>query len=444
MKKILVASTNQQVIDTVQLSCKKYANYFDADFYTDTDAALSFIDYELPEIKVIDFTSSEIDCHRIIATINSDPWLHNGGIIAVVSNAAEAQAVDEQKDPNILIVQTLINFKENFTRLLRILWRNQHFLFNRGMQDNFGGKETGSFVCGCDPMDFRLYTRFLVGYMYSSNRISNDDLYSLQTVLMELLTNALEHGNCNITYEEKSAWLENGGNILSLIKEKCKQPEIASRKIRIAYAIGHTKSKFVIRDDGAGFDWRKYLNADFSEGTHGRGMKLSESLVSSLSYNEKGNEVTFEINNLKDAANTIPSIMQSFANINFLDRQIVCRENEMSNDLYFIVSGRYAIYTDNKLVSVLSPNDMFIGEMAFLLNDRRSATVMSIGGGKLIKVPKVSFLNLIRRNPHYGIFLSKLLAQRLLNSNKKIISMTAQLEELKKQVAIPSELPILD
>jgi len=87
---------------------------------------------------------------------------------------------------------------------------------------------------------------------------------------------------------------------------------------------------------------------------------------------------------------------------------------------------------------------MFIGEMAFLLNDRRSATVMSIGGGKLIKVPKVSFLNLIRRNPHYGIFLSKLLAQRLLNSNKKIISMTAQLEELKKQVAIPSELPILD
>lgn len=444
MKKILVASTNEQVIETVKLSCKKYATYFDADFYNDTDEALSSIDYELPEIKIIDFTSKEIDCHRIIATIDSDPWLHNGGIIAVVANAAQAQEVDERKDPNILIVQTLTNFKENFTRLLRILWRNQHFLFNRGMQENFGGKETGSFVCGNDPMDFRLYTRFLVGYMYSSNRISDDDLYSLQTVLMELLTNALEHGNCGITYDEKTEWLENGGNILSLIAEKCKQPEIASRQIRIAYAIGRTKSKFVIRDDGEGFDWRKHLNKDFSEETHGRGMKLSESLVSSLTYNEKGNEVTFEINNLKDAANTIPSIMQSFASINFVDRQIVCRENEISNDLYFIVSGRYAIYTDSKLVSVLSPNDMFIGEMAFLLNDRRSATVMAIGGGKLIKIPKVSFLNLIRRNPHYGIFLSKLLAQRLLNSTQKMLALTAQLEDLKKQIEIPSELPPLD
>ena len=173
-------------------------------------------------------------------------------------------------------------------------------------------------------------------------------------------------------------------------------------------------------------------------------MKLSESLVSSLTYNEKGNEVSFEINNLKDAANTIPSIMQSFASINFVDRQIVCRENEISNDLYFIVSGRYAIYTDNKLVSVLSPNDMFIGEMAFLLNDRRSATVMAIGGGKLIKIPKVSFLNLIRRNPHYGIFLSKLLAQRLLNSTQKMLALTSQLEDLKKQIEIPSELPPLD
>ena len=77
MKKILVASTNEQVIETVKLSCKKYATYFDADFYNDTDEALSSIDYELPEIKIIDFTSKEIDCHRIIATIDSDPWLHN-------------------------------------------------------------------------------------------------------------------------------------------------------------------------------------------------------------------------------------------------------------------------------------------------------------------------------------------------------------------------------
>ncbi len=91
----------------------------------DTDEALSFIDYELPEIKVLDFSSEEIE---------------------------------NRKDPNILIVQTVYNFKQNFSRLLRVLWSNQQFLFNRGMQNRMGGDETGGFVCDNDPMDIRLYT----------------------------------------------------------------------------------------------------------------------------------------------------------------------------------------------------------------------------------------------------------------------------------------------
>ncbi|MCQ2595961.1 MAG: cyclic nucleotide-binding domain-containing protein [Treponemataceae bacterium] len=441
MKRILVASTNQKVITTVQEACKKYSAYFDAEILANSEEVLSFIDYELPEIKVIDFTSTEIDGERIVSAISADPWLHNGGIIAVTENPQKAQEIDNRKDPNILIVQTISNFCENFMRLLRILWRNQHFLLNRGMLENFSGKETGSFVCGNDPMDFRMYARFLTGYMYSSNRINGDDLYKLQTVLMELLTNALEHGNCGITYDEKTAWLENGGNILSLIAEKCKDPKIAARKIHISYAIGSTKSKFLIRDEGEGFDWRARLSQNaYSEETHGRGMKLSESLVPQLTYNDKGNEVSFVINNLKDSSNTVPVIMRTFSSVNYSDRQIVCRQNEESNDLYFIVSGRYAIYTDNKLVSVLSPNDMFIGEMAFLLNDRRSATVLAIGNGQLIRIPKVSFVNLIRRNPHYGIFLSKLLAQRLVSQTQKMLTLASQIEYLKAQAIAPAEL----
>ena len=80
---------------------------------------------------------------------------------------------------------------------------------------------------------------------------------------------------------------------------------------------------------------------------------------------------------------------------------------------------------------------MFIGEMAFLLNDSRSATVLSIGDGKLIRIPKNAFLNLIRKNPHYGIFLSKLLAQRLRTQTQKIVSITNELNELKALGTIP-------
>lgn len=438
MKKILVASTNKKIINAVKSACKKYSYYFDSEIFSDTDEALGFIDYELPEIKVLDFTSVDIDSHRIIATIEADPWLHNGGIVAVAKNPVQVQEIEATKNPNILIVQTEYTFTENFSRLLRILWENQHFLINRGMQDTIGGHETGSFVCGNDPMDFRIYTTFLVGYLFSTNRIAEDERYNLQTALMELLTNALEHGNCNISYEEKTQWLMNGGNILSLIEEKNKNPEIAGKLIHLAYVIGKTKSKFVIRDEGEGFDWQARLSATMEdENVNGRGILISKELVHNLTYNDVGNEVSFEIKNLKDVANTIPGIMIPFSTIEYSNKEIVCRENEPTNDLFFIVNGRFAVYSGKKLVSVLTPADMFIGEMAFLLNDTRSATVLSIGEGKLIKIPKNAFLNLIRKNPHYGIFLSKLLAQRLRTQTHKIVSLTSELNELKALGTIP-------
>ena len=444
MKKILTATSNDVIITTVQNACKKYSAYFETDVFSDTEQIINYIDYQIPEIKVIDFSDEKVDAKRILAAIDGDPWLHYGGIIAVCQNARMISEIEEKKNPNIVSVQTVKEFTKHFNRLLRILWQNQQFLYTRGMQDVIGGQESGSFICGNDPMDIRFYTNFLVSYLYNTNRISDEDRFNLQMTLMELLTNALEHGNLEISYEDKSKWMNQGGDILQLIGARAAMPQFTNRRIYISYTIGKVKSAFKIKDDGNGFDWKTRLNKDTTTELHGRGISLSQSMVSDLHYNDKGNEVSFEITNIRNTVNNVPGMLKPFDTVSYKDKQVVCRQHEVSNDLYFIVSGRYAIYTDSKLVSVLSPNDMFIGEMAFLLNDRRSATVMAIGGGKLIKIPKVSFLNLIRRNPHYGIFLSKLLAQRLLNSTQKMLALTAQLEDLKKQIEIPSELPPLD
>ena len=435
MKKLLVASSNSEVLGVVRSVCMNYSAQFEPIFCPDTDEALSFIDYELPELKVVDFTSKDLDSNRILEAIRSDPWLHNGGIIAVAQNPGEAEKIEALKDPNILIVQTLYTFKENFERLLNCILSNQQFLFNRGMQNRLGSEERGSFVCENDPLDIRLYTNFIVNFLYCTNRIDDDGRFALQSTLMELLTNALEHGNCGISYEEKSDWLNNGGTILDLIKKKISQPEFAGRKIYIGYEIGKTKSSFVIKDEGEGFDWKSRISDDKSpsvEEAHGRGISLSKSLVSGLRYNEKGNEVSFDIQHLVNVSSSIPGIMIPLKAVEYKKHDIICRQNEPSNDLYFIVSGRYGVYANRKLISVLTPNDMFIGEMAFLLNDRRSATIMAAEDGKLIKIPKVTFLNLIRQNPHYGLFLSKLLAQRVIRQNRRTLELSAEISKLKK------------
>lgn len=431
MRKVLTASSNQTVINTVKNACELYPSFFTTDIFDSTEEIIRYIDYELPEIKVIDFTSENIDCDKILQNIADDTWLHYGGVIAVCQNHKQIEELEHRKNPNILAIQTIIDFQNHFVRILRILYQNQRFLFNRGMRDIIGSEESGSFIFGNDSMDSLFYTNFLVNYLYNTNRITDDERFSLQMTFSELVTNALEHGNLEIDYDTKTEWLGKGGDMIQLIQERAKDPRYAKRRIKISYDIGPTASKFTIADDGNGFDWRSHMAKKEVDDTmlHGRGISLSKSVVQSLTYNEKGNEVTFTIANLRNTSSAVPGKMTQFETIEYKDKQVVCREGEYSNDLFFILSGRFAVYANKKLATVLTPNDLFIGEMAFLLNDRRTATILAVGDCRLIRIPKADFLLMIRKNPHYGIFLSKMLAQRLLRQTNQTIELKKQLGE---------------
>ena len=89
-----------------------------------------------------------------------------------------------------------------------------------------------------------------------------------------------------------------------------------------------------------------------------------------------------------------------------------------------IVSGQFQIIANGKSVSVVSPQDIFLGEMSFLLNNRRSATVRAKGRGVLIKITEEAFINAIKERPHYGIFLARLLSQRLVKLHKAITGLS--------------------
>lgn len=435
MKKILTISSNEEVMDTVKNALQKFERYFNGEFLWFTPQIINYINYELPEIKILDYTSEDTDCDTILSTINADPWLHYGGIIAVCETRGKKQTLEELKDSNILCVLTLEEFKQNFERLLKLILANQQFVFHRGLQNDFAGEESGSFSFDNDLLDIHFYSSFLISYLYNTNKISSVDRFNLQIALSELLNNALEHGNLEISYEEKSKWMEENGEIVSLIEQKRLDPKFSNRKIGISYILNQDFCSFTISDDGNGFDWKKYTQKQAEESTqlHGRGIQLSGEMVGTLSYNDKGNKVTLKIKSQKNSSNNIPGVMRTFETVTFKDREVICRENEPTNDLYFIVAGKYAVYSGRKLASVLTPNDMFIGEMAFLLNDRRSATILASGNCRLIKIPKIDFLDMIRKNPHYGIFLSKMLAQRLFNQTHKTIELQKLINEEKNK-----------
>ncbi|MBA7709365.1 hypothetical protein ES703_118280 [subsurface metagenome] len=325
------------------------------------------------------------------------------------------------QDVNILALIRIEEIDQYFPRLLRILSRNHSILFQRDIHSLLKSNFSGSFNMTNDPFDMITYANLLSNFLYNSNLFNHDERESFHVATMELLINAIEHGNCRISYQEKSEWQANGGDILDLIKEKNKDPEIARKKVSLSYRITPHKSSFTIRDEGDGFNWRSYKTLTGEKGlkeSHGRGISMAALYMSNLTYSEKGNEVRFELVHSPKESNVVPQVFTNLEEVTFEDQEIVFTQGEKSSYLYYIVSGKFDIFAGEKRVSSLTPDDIFLGEMSFLLNNKRSATVRSVGRGTLIKISKEAFINAIKENPHYGIFLARLLSQRLVKLNE--------------------------
>ena len=115
---------------------------------------------------------------------------------------------------------------------------------------------------------------------------------------LELLINAVEHGNLGITYEEKTMLISEG-MWEEEIKRRLKKAEYRKKLVIVHY---HEDSNnnlvFTMRDDGHGFNWQKYLEIDPLRVTHlhGRGIAMAKKIsFDTLEYNQLGNQVTVTV-----------------------------------------------------------------------------------------------------------------------------------------------------
>lgn len=121
---------------------------------------------------------------------------------------------------------------------------------------------------------------------------------SIVSGLAELFVNAVEHGNLNISYEEKSRLLEEG-TWRQEIESRLLQSEYRDRKVIVEYRKEPNLIEFLISDEGQGFDWQKYLEIDPSRGAdrHGRGIAMAKMIsFSRLEYLGVGNQVKATVN----------------------------------------------------------------------------------------------------------------------------------------------------
>lgn len=113
------------------------------------------------------------------------------------------------------------------------------------------------------------------------------------TGISELLINAVEHGNLDICYEDKSrlvakgVWKEEVQKRLQLDAHK-------NKKVLVSFKREGKQNRILIKDEGTGFEWQNFLELDPLRAfdSHGRGIAMAKMMsVDEINFQGCGNKV---------------------------------------------------------------------------------------------------------------------------------------------------------
>lgn len=121
----------------------------------------------------------------------------------------------------------------------------------------------------------------------------------VKLALYEALTNALEHGNLEIDYDEKSRALAGDEGVKALIERRAREAPYRDRRIRVEAEYEPERVVFRIRDGGPGFPHasREHMERlGDTDALHGRGLLLIHHYMHEVGWNERGNEIRMALN----------------------------------------------------------------------------------------------------------------------------------------------------
>ncbi len=141
-----------------------------------------------------------------------------------------------------------------------------------------------NFLNKAELMSHRL-TRNLTKFIDSS------EVTALRICLREIIINAIEHGNLNIQFEEKTEALM-GDNYMMFIQERQKDPRYSGKRVIIDYSLKEDKVIYRITDEGEGFDHKGMSDLPENEALpHGRGLMMTRNEFDIVQFNDKGNQI---------------------------------------------------------------------------------------------------------------------------------------------------------
>jgi len=380
---------------------------------------LDFLRYEIPDLVVLHTGDDPRLYVPVFEGLEEDPWLDSVGIILVVPDVEEV--IELYQGFNVAYFLNDHEVDRNLGRVIGILNEKREFLNYDGIIKKITVL-SGELSLETDLLLVQYYSSLFSNYLFKEGFVDREKKFSVKLTLEELLTNAMEHGNAGITYDEKTRLQDGGFSIQDLVEDRMGRSPWKGRRVTLAYGISPLSSRFTITDEGQGFDTSQIPTGDDMAGlglSHGRGIYLSMNSADAMAYSPRGNEVVVDFGHNGKAERTIPEGFIRTEPRHLAAADVVFRENASGDHIYYIVSGEYDVFVGGTKIATLNPSDVFMGEMSFLLGNRRTATVVAATPGKLVEISRKAFTEAVKQYPNYGIFLSKMLARRLRDNNRR-------------------------
>jgi len=134
----------------------------------------------------------------------------------------------------------------------------------------------------------------------TEGRIPPSERLNVHLGLLEIIMNAIEHGNLGITYHEKSEALESSSEVWpNLVKQRMNEQPYCDRSVLIQFQMDGECCEWTITDEGEGFNWKEVPDPNDPENllaANGRGIMLARLNFDELAYLGNGNQVVLRKN----------------------------------------------------------------------------------------------------------------------------------------------------
>ncbi len=155
-----------------------------------------------------------------------------------------------------------------------------------------GRLQAASFTLENDLELISSLVSYLTQVLRDSGMFGESDCHGISTALDEALTNACYHGNLEVRSEIRE---HDTRAYRALAEQRRRTAPYRDRRIRVSVNLTSDAARFVIADDGGGFNVGTVPDPTAPENLarpSGRGIFLMRTFLDEVRYNDSGNEVT--------------------------------------------------------------------------------------------------------------------------------------------------------